>query len=184
MLITNQARAAIFKRNLKLLRQFQNLRLYPKEEGKSRICQIRNKKTLTMGMNGSRAPDRTGTLQPNEINVEISHRNRKEERTDEDGNSGDGGKNWRNDIQRKGEWNGGNTKRFIQALKQIWKEDFIIAGFYLRFKDQNSYQRLEENKMAILFRGTKEEKEAYQEMLKEELKEGMVIPIQQNQVKW
>ncbi|KAA6365484.1 MAG: hypothetical protein EZS28_038991 [Streblomastix strix] len=32
--------------------------------------------------------------------------------------------------------------------------------------------------------GTKEEKEAYQEMLKEKLKDGIVMPIQQDQVKW
>ncbi|KAA6362952.1 MAG: putative Transposon Ty3-I Gag-Pol polyprotein, partial [Streblomastix strix] len=38
--------------------------------------------------------------------------------------------------------------------------------------------------MIIPFRGTQEEKKAYQEMLKEELEEGIVIPIQQDQVKW
>ncbi|KAA6356751.1 MAG: putative Transposon Ty3-G Gag-Pol polyprotein, partial [Streblomastix strix] len=79
---------------------------------------------------------------------------------------------------------GGKTKRFIQAWKQIGKEEFINTGFYLRFKDQNSQQRLEENKMIIPFKGTQEEKKAYQEMLKEELEEGIVIPIQQSQVKW
>ncbi|KAA6389499.1 MAG: putative Transposon Ty3-I Gag-Pol polyprotein [Streblomastix strix] len=45
-------------------------------------------------------------------------------------------------------------------------------------------QRLEENKMIIPFRGTQEEKKAYQEKLKEELEEGIIIPIQQDQVKW
>ncbi|KAA6384406.1 MAG: putative Transposon Ty3-G Gag-Pol polyprotein [Streblomastix strix] len=79
---------------------------------------------------------------------------------------------------------GGKTKRFIQTWKQIGKEEFIKTGFYLRFNDQNSQQRLEENKMIIPFRGTQEEKRAYQEMLKEELEEGIVIPIQQDQVKW
>ncbi|KAA6387026.1 MAG: hypothetical protein EZS28_017448 [Streblomastix strix] len=79
---------------------------------------------------------------------------------------------------------GGKTRRFIQAWKQIGKEEFINTGFYLRFKDQNSQQRLEENKMIIPFRGTQEEKKAYQEMLKEELEEGIVIPIQQSQLKW
>ncbi|KAA6365590.1 MAG: hypothetical protein EZS28_038882 [Streblomastix strix] len=54
----------------------------------------------------------------------------------------------------------------------------------LRFKDQNSQQRLEENKMIISFRGTQEEKKAYQQMMKKGLEEGIVIPIQQDQVKW
>ncbi|KAA6365510.1 MAG: hypothetical protein EZS28_038962, partial [Streblomastix strix] len=43
---------------------------------------------------------------------------------------------------------------------------------------------LQENKMIIPFRGTQEEKKAYQEMLKEELEEGIVILIQKDQVKW
>ncbi|KAA6358190.1 MAG: hypothetical protein EZS28_046282, partial [Streblomastix strix] len=38
--------------------------------------------------------------------------------------------------------------------------------------------------MKIPLRGTQEEKKAYQEMLKEEFEEGIVIPIQQDQVKW
>ncbi|KAA6354082.1 MAG: hypothetical protein EZS28_050392 [Streblomastix strix] len=38
--------------------------------------------------------------------------------------------------------------------------------------------------MIIQFRGTQEEKKAYQEMLKEELEEGLVVPIQEEQVKW
>ncbi|KAA6377614.1 MAG: putative reverse transcriptase [Streblomastix strix] len=79
---------------------------------------------------------------------------------------------------------GGKTLRFMQTWKQIGNEEFIKTGFYLRFKDQNSQQRLEENKMIIPIRGTQEEKRAYQEMLKEELEEGIVIPIQQDQVKW
>ncbi|KAA6402056.1 MAG: hypothetical protein EZS28_002421 [Streblomastix strix] len=81
------------------------------------------------------------------------------------------------------EW-GGRTKRFIQTWKQIGKEEFINTGFYLRFKDQNSQQSLEENIIMKPFRWIKEEKEAYQVMLKEELEEGIVIPIQQDQVKW
>ncbi|KAA6369733.1 MAG: hypothetical protein EZS28_034740 [Streblomastix strix] len=71
----------------------------------------------------------------------------------------------------------GKTKRFIQAWKQIRKEDFINTGFYLRFQEQESQQRLEENKGIIQFRGTQEEKKAYQEMLKDELEEGIIIPI-------
>ncbi|KAA6394368.1 MAG: hypothetical protein EZS28_010108, partial [Streblomastix strix] len=66
---------------------------------------------------------------------------------------------------------GGKSKRFIETWKQIKKEDFINTGFHPRFKDQNRQQGLEENKMIIPFRGTQEEKEAYQEMLKEELEE-------------
>ncbi|KAA6397682.1 MAG: putative Transposon Ty3-G Gag-Pol polyprotein [Streblomastix strix] len=78
----------------------------------------------------------------------------------------------------------GKTKRFIKTQKQIGKEEFVKTGFYLRFKDQNNQQRLEENKMIIPFRGTQEEKKAYQEMLKEVLEEGIVVRIQENQVKW
>ncbi|KAA6375487.1 MAG: hypothetical protein EZS28_028988, partial [Streblomastix strix] len=131
-------------------------------------------------------PDRAGTLQSEHVGVEISPWNREEERADDNGSSGDGGKDWRIDLQREREWNGGGgeTKRLIQTWKLIGKEDFINTGFYLRFKDQNSQQRLEENKMIIQFRGTQEEKEAYQEMMKEELEEGIVIAIQQDQVKW
>ncbi|KAA6390571.1 MAG: hypothetical protein EZS28_013903 [Streblomastix strix] len=79
---------------------------------------------------------------------------------------------------------GGKTKRFKQIWEQIGKEEFINTGFYLRFKDYNSQQRLEENRMIISFKGTYEEKKAYQEMLREELEEGIVEPIQQDQVKW
>ncbi|KAA6371478.1 MAG: hypothetical protein EZS28_032995 [Streblomastix strix] len=79
---------------------------------------------------------------------------------------------------------GGKTKKYIKLWKYVGKEDFINGGFYLRFKDQNSQQRKKENKMIMLFRGTKEEKEAYQEMLKEELDEGILMLIQQDQVKW
>ncbi|KAA6365312.1 MAG: putative Transposon Ty3-G Gag-Pol polyprotein, partial [Streblomastix strix] len=79
---------------------------------------------------------------------------------------------------------GGRTKRFREIWEQIGKGEFINTGFYLRFKDQNSQQKLEENKMIIPFRGTQEEKKAYQEMLKEELEERIVVPIQESQVKW
>ncbi|KAA6399761.1 MAG: putative Transposon Ty3-G Gag-Pol polyprotein [Streblomastix strix] len=119
-----------------------------------------------------------------EISVEIPLWNRGEDRADDNGSSVERGKDWRIDIQREKRWNGGQTKRFIYACKQIGKEEFIDTGFYLRFKDQNSQQRLNENKMIIPFRATQEEKKAYQEMLKEELEEGIVIPIQQDQVKW
>ncbi|KAA6403687.1 MAG: putative Transposon Ty3-G Gag-Pol polyprotein [Streblomastix strix] len=137
-----------------------------------------------MRVKRSIVPYRAGTLQPRGISVEISLWNRGEERADDNGSSGEGGKDWRIDIYRKLECIGGKTKRFIQAWKQIGKGEFLNTGFYLRFKDQNSQQRLEENKMIIPFRGTQEEMKAYQEMLKEELEEGIVIPIQQDQVKW
>ncbi|KAA6370548.1 MAG: hypothetical protein EZS28_033924, partial [Streblomastix strix] len=79
---------------------------------------------------------------------------------------------------------GGKTKSCIQAWKQIRKEDFMNTGFYLRFEDQSSQQKLEENKIKIQFRGTKKEKDAYKKMLKEELEEEIVMLIQQDQVKW
>ncbi|KAA6367297.1 MAG: hypothetical protein EZS28_037175, partial [Streblomastix strix] len=106
-----------------------------------------------MRMEQSRAPDRAGTFQPMEISIEIYLCNREEERADEDGSSEDE------------------------------NEDFMITGFYLRFKDQSSQQRLEENKMIIPFRVTKDEKDACKEMLKDELEEQIVIPILQDQVK-
>ncbi|KAA6389405.1 MAG: hypothetical protein EZS28_015065, partial [Streblomastix strix] len=40
-----------------------------------------------------------GTLQQREISVEISPWNREEERADDNGSSGEGGKDWRIDIQ-------------------------------------------------------------------------------------
>ncbi|KAA6352840.1 MAG: hypothetical protein EZS28_051632, partial [Streblomastix strix] len=52
--------------------------------------------TLMIRMKGSKAPNRAVALQPREISVEISLSNREEERADEDGSSGDGGKDWRN----------------------------------------------------------------------------------------
>ncbi|KAA6372823.1 MAG: putative Transposon Ty3-I Gag-Pol polyprotein [Streblomastix strix] len=87
-------------------------------------------------------------------------------------------------YKEKADGMGGRTKRFREIWEQIGKGEFINTGFYLRFKDQNSQQKLEENKMIVPFRGTQEEKKAYQEMLKEELEEGIVVPIQENQVKW
>ncbi|KAA6399724.1 MAG: hypothetical protein EZS28_004756 [Streblomastix strix] len=65
-----------------------------------------NQKTLLKRIMGSRAHYRAGILQTREINIEISLWNREEERADEDGTSGDGGKYWRISFQRKGLWNG------------------------------------------------------------------------------
>ncbi|KAA6365666.1 MAG: putative reverse transcriptase, partial [Streblomastix strix] len=136
-----------------------NPKLLPKEVRKQLKRQNPNQKTLKKRVKGSRIPDLAGTLQPREISVEISHWNRGEERADDNCSSGERGKDWRIDIQRENRWKGGQDKK-------------------------NSQQRLEENKIIIPFRGTQEEKKAYQEMLKEELEEGIVISIQQDQVKW
>ncbi|KAA6392773.1 MAG: putative Transposon Ty3-I Gag-Pol polyprotein [Streblomastix strix] len=86
-------------------------------------------------------------------------------------------------YKEKSDGMGGRAKRLIQAWKQIGKGEFISTGFYLRYKDLNRQQKQDESKMIILFRGTQEEKKAYQEMLKEELEEAIVVPIQQDQVK-
>ncbi|KAA6377645.1 MAG: hypothetical protein EZS28_026827, partial [Streblomastix strix] len=63
------------------------------------IGQTRTKKTLMKKMKGNRVLDRAGTFQPREICVEISIWNGEEESADEDSSSGDGGKDWRIDIQ-------------------------------------------------------------------------------------
>ncbi|KAA6394912.1 MAG: hypothetical protein EZS28_009566 [Streblomastix strix] len=52
-----------------------------------------------------------------EISIGISLWNREEKRADEGGSSGDGGKDWGNEIQRKGQWNGEKTKRIIEIEK-------------------------------------------------------------------
>ncbi|KAA6369759.1 MAG: hypothetical protein EZS28_034713, partial [Streblomastix strix] len=168
----------------KQLPKFQKPKLCPKEAEKQLKRLNPNQKTLTIRVRRSIAPDRAGTLQPREISVEISLWNWGEECADDNSSSVDGGKDWRIDIQRENRWNGGKTKRFIQARKQIGKGEFKNSRFYLRFKDQNSQQKLEENKMIIPFKVTQEEKNAYQEMLKEELEEGLVVTIQQDQVRW
>ncbi|KAA6379316.1 MAG: hypothetical protein EZS28_025154 [Streblomastix strix] len=169
----------------KQLPKFQNPKLYPRKIRRKLNRQNPNQKTLMMRAKKSIVPDLAGTLQTREISVEISLWNRGEERADEDGSSGDGGKDWRIDIYKENsDGMGGSTKIFIQAWKQIGKGEIINTGFYLKFEDQSSQQRLEENKMINSFRGTQEEKKAYQEMLKEELEEGIVISIQQDQVKW
>ncbi|KAA6368172.1 MAG: hypothetical protein EZS28_036302 [Streblomastix strix] len=155
-----------------------------KSTKKLKQVKLELKKTLTMRVKRSVAPDRAGTLQPREISVEISSGTEKRSALMKTAPQ--------EMVERIGELiykekengMGGKTKRFIQTWKQIGKEDFINTGFYLIFKDQNNQQRLEENKMIIPFRGTKEEKEAYQEMLREELEEGKLMPIQQDQVKW
>ncbi|KAA6388080.1 MAG: hypothetical protein EZS28_016396 [Streblomastix strix] len=59
-----------------------------------------------MRMKWSITPDRAGTLQPREISVEISLRKREDERAEDNGSSEDGAKDWRINIQRKGQWKG------------------------------------------------------------------------------
>ncbi|KAA6390779.1 MAG: hypothetical protein EZS28_013696, partial [Streblomastix strix] len=73
----------------------------PKKARKIQQMLDPNQKTLTMRMKRSIAPDQAETPQPRQISVEISLWNRGEERADEDGPSGDEGKDWRNDIQTK-----------------------------------------------------------------------------------
>ncbi|KAA6388276.1 MAG: hypothetical protein EZS28_016193 [Streblomastix strix] len=79
---------------------------------------------------------------------------------------------------------GTKAKEYIQAWKMIRKEDFINKGVYLKFKDKNSQQKQKERKILSQFKGIFEEKQAYQQMLKEELEKVIVTSIQQNQVKW
>ncbi|KAA6403562.1 MAG: hypothetical protein EZS28_000898 [Streblomastix strix] len=101
--------------------QFQNLRIRPKW---ARINLNRlhpNQKTLTTRVRRSIAPDQAGTLQPREISVEISLWNRDEERTDENGTSGDGGKDWRIETQSERQRNGGQDQKIhicMEADKQ------------------------------------------------------------------
>ncbi|KAA6314407.1 MAG: hypothetical protein EZS28_055589, partial [Streblomastix strix] len=146
MPLLNKTRAIIPKIKQTQLPKLLNLKLFPKDVKKQLKSQNPKQKTLKKRVRRSRIPDRAGTLQPREISVEISLWNRGEERADDNGSSREGGKDWRIDIQRENRWNGGKTKRFTQVWKQIGKEEFINTGFYLRFKDQNSQQRLEENK--------------------------------------
>ncbi|KAA6374058.1 MAG: hypothetical protein EZS28_030413, partial [Streblomastix strix] len=69
------------------------------------------KKTQTMREKRRRIPDRAGTLQTREISVEISVWNRGEERADDNSSSGEGGKDWRIDIQREDGRNGGKDQK-------------------------------------------------------------------------
>ncbi|KAA6327190.1 MAG: hypothetical protein EZS28_053847, partial [Streblomastix strix] len=57
------------------------------------------------------------TLQPREISVEISLWNREEERTDKDGSSGDGGKDWRIEIQRERQQNWRKNEKIYISMK-------------------------------------------------------------------
>ncbi|KAA6397170.1 MAG: hypothetical protein EZS28_007309 [Streblomastix strix] len=66
---------------------------------------------------GSITPDRAGKPQPRDISVEISHWNGEEERADEDGSLGDGGKDWRIDIQREKQWNGRQDQKNYINIK-------------------------------------------------------------------
>ncbi|KAA6355644.1 MAG: hypothetical protein EZS28_048829, partial [Streblomastix strix] len=68
-------------------------------------------KTLMMRAKKNIVPDRAGTLQTREISVEISLWNGGEERADDNGSSGEGGKDWRIDIQRENRRNGGKDQK-------------------------------------------------------------------------
>ncbi|KAA6379023.1 MAG: hypothetical protein EZS28_025452, partial [Streblomastix strix] len=181
----NQASAIMPKHKLIQLAQFQNLKLYPKRQEKCRKSQTRAKKTISKENEWEWCP-LIGQEHSNQWRSALSNpsgtvkmgamiRTAPQETEERIG-----------ELIYKEKDNGmrEKTKRFIQSWKQTGKEDFINTGFYLRFKVQESQQKLEENKMIIPFRGTQKEKKAYQEMLKEELEEGIVIPIQQDQVKW
>ncbi|KAA6358191.1 MAG: hypothetical protein EZS28_046283 [Streblomastix strix] len=61
------------------------------------------------------APDHAGTLQPKEIIVEIYLWNGDEERANDNGSSGDGGKDWRIDKKRKKDTEWG------EGLKDLYK---------------------------------------------------------------
>ncbi|KAA6355314.1 MAG: hypothetical protein EZS28_049159 [Streblomastix strix] len=159
MPLLNETRAIMPKTKQTQLPKLLNLQLFPKEVRMQLKRQTPNQKTLKKRVKKNKIPDQAGALQPREISVEISLWNRREERADDNGSSSEGRKDWRIDIQRERQWNIGQDQK-------------------------NSQQRLEENKMIIPFRGTQKEKKAYQEMLKEKLKEGIVIPIQQDQMKW
>ncbi|KAA6366156.1 MAG: hypothetical protein EZS28_038315, partial [Streblomastix strix] len=104
MPLLNKTRAVTPKNKLpKLLKP----KLLPKEVRKQLKRKNPNQKTLKKRVKGSRIPDRAGTLQPREISVEISLWNRGKERADDNGSSGQGGKDWRIDIQRENRWKGG-----------------------------------------------------------------------------
>ncbi|KAA6386596.1 MAG: hypothetical protein EZS28_017878 [Streblomastix strix] len=68
-------------------------------------------------MKRCRASDLAGTLQPKRISFEISLLNREEVRTDEDGYSGRGRKDQRNDIQREREWNGRKDQQIYKNME-------------------------------------------------------------------
>ncbi|KAA6402786.1 MAG: hypothetical protein EZS28_001696 [Streblomastix strix] len=88
MPLTNQTWAAILNLKLKLLPQFQNFKLSPNEAGRKSNRLKPNHKTQMNRMKWSRSPDRAGTLQPKEINVEISLQNKEMERADKEMGNG------------------------------------------------------------------------------------------------
>ncbi|KAA6396586.1 MAG: hypothetical protein EZS28_007880, partial [Streblomastix strix] len=75
-------------------------------------------------------PDRTGTLQPREISVEISLWNRGEERADDNGSSVEGAKDLRIDVQREKRWNWGvGLKDLHKHGNKQGKENSQILDF-------------------------------------------------------
>ncbi|KAA6366053.1 MAG: hypothetical protein EZS28_038419 [Streblomastix strix] len=69
-------------------------------------------------------PDQAGTLQSREISVQISLWNREEEHADDDGSSGDGGKDQRTDIQRARRWNGEKDQKIYINMETDGKIRF------------------------------------------------------------
>ncbi|KAA6364777.1 MAG: hypothetical protein EZS28_039695, partial [Streblomastix strix] len=179
-----QSRCSNAKNKFKQLPKLKNLRLRPKGQVKCRTGQIRTKKNSNDEDEGKQSPLirqghsykwRSALRSPSGIEEKCALMKTAPQEMEE--------RIGELIYKEKVDGMGGKTKRFIQAWKQIGKEDFINTGFYLRFKDQNSQQRLEENKIIIPFRGTQEEKKAYQEMLKEQLEEEQVMSIQYDQIK-
>ncbi|KAA6368716.1 MAG: hypothetical protein EZS28_035759 [Streblomastix strix] len=113
----NKTRAAVPKFKQKQLPQFYSVRLHSKKVGKEPNWSNLNQKPLMVRAKRRIASDRTGTLQPREISVEISLWNRGEERADDNGSSGEGGKDWRIDIQREKRWNGGKDQKIHTSME-------------------------------------------------------------------
>ncbi|KAA6374589.1 MAG: hypothetical protein EZS28_029885 [Streblomastix strix] len=83
------------------------------------------------------ASDRAGTLQSREISIEVSLRNREEERADDDSSSGDGVKDWRIDKQRERQKNGGQDQKIHINMETVWQgrlHKYQIASEIQRLK--------------------------------------------------
>ncbi|KAA6389602.1 MAG: hypothetical protein EZS28_014871 [Streblomastix strix] len=138
MPLLNKIRSIMPKLKQKQLPKSQKpkLRLKKVKKQLKRLNSIQ--KTETMREKRSRIPDRAWKLQPREISVEISLWNRGEERTDDNGSSREGGKDWRFDIQRECRWNGRKDQK-IQVNMGINEERRIHKYWIL-----SEIQRLEQ----------------------------------------